>query len=259
MKNRLFFASALSIIGVLIIIWFIISLIPTDLNPKFAVSISKASKIGDFVGGFVGALFTLSGILLVYETLNLQRVEFSESQKIFIRQQFESTFFQMLNTHNNIVNAIDIRSENRNSKGEIVDSIIIFTSRDCFRHFYKQFKNEFRNPPKFDKDYVLSKYNVFYDKWEADLGHYFRHLYQILKYIDLYGPKEFKDKKIYTNILRATMSSNELLLLFYNALSKNGNEKFKPLLENYSFFNNIPLDKVIADEHLKFYDPKAFA
>ena len=47
-------------------------------------------------------------------------------------------------------------------------------------------------------------------------------------------------------MLRAQMSDYELGLVFYNCLSDNGIEKFKPLAEKYALFNNIR-DKVLQD------------
>src|SRR5215213_5051365 len=43
-----------------------------------------------------------------------------------------------------------------------------------------------------------------------------------------------KDKHLYTNLVRAQLSSYEIALTFYNCLSEMGREKFKPLVERYA-------------------------
>lgn len=43
----------------------------------------------------------------------------------------------------------------------------------------------------------------------------------------------------YMGILRATLSPYELVFLFYNDLSKYGNEKVKPLIEKYSILKSL--------------------
>ncbi len=76
--------------------------------------------------------------------------------------------------------------------------------------------------------------------------HYFRHLYQIVKFIDnskfLDKSDEIEERYKYTSILRATLSPYELIWLFYNCISLYGNQKFKPLIEKYSLLKNIRED-----------------
>lgn len=74
--------------------------------------------------------------------------------------------------------------------------------------------------------------------------HYFRHLYRIMTFIDestfLDKDSKYIDERYrYASILRATLSPYELVFLFYNGLSYNGNIKFKDLIEKYSLLNNL--------------------
>lgn len=98
-----------------------------------------------------------------------------------------------------------------------------------------------------------------YEEFEPKniLDHYFRYIYRIMKFIDeakfLEKPKILDNKRDFLNpdidyvderykymgILRATLSPYELVLLFYNDLSKYGNEKVKPLIEKYSMFKSL--------------------
>lgn len=76
------------------------------------------------------------------------------------------------------------------------------------------------------------------------LDHYFRYLYRIMRFVDEADFLESNTSVIterykYMGILRATLSPYELVFLFYNNLSKYGNEKVKPLIEKYSFFKSL--------------------
>ena len=80
------------------------------------------------------------------------------------------------------------------------------------------------------------------------LGHYYRHLYQMIKLIDEFdnnylGNKNLHiDKNSYASIIRAQLSSNEQLLLFYNSLSYIGEGWLRNnYLKNYKLLKNIPL------------------
>lgn len=80
------------------------------------------------------------------------------------------------------------------------------------------------------------------------LGRYYRHLFQIVKYVDgldddLYEEKNWKNEFI--GLLRSQMSDYEQVLLYYNAQSSIGaawNEKH--YIERYRLIKNIPFNIV---------------
>lgn len=64
------------------------------------------SAFGDFIGGFVGSLFSLSGFLLLVETFKAQRetmriqnqdIDFQHAA--MLQERFETTFFNLLQVH----------------------------------------------------------------------------------------------------------------------------------------------------------------
>lgn len=87
------------------------------------------------------------------------------------------------------------------------------------------------------------------------LGHYFRILYNILKFVD---ESDLLNKKHYTNIVRSQISTYEHILIFYNGLSENGAEKLKPLIEKYSFLNNMPINHLLHSSHTSSYTEMAY-
>jgi uncharacterized membrane protein len=99
---------------------------------------------------------------------------------------------------------------------------------------------------------VGERYESFYNE-ECDLlGHYFRLLYHLLKFIAESGipPQE---QIFYTRIIRAHLSNSELVLIFYNGISKHGVEKLFPLVDKYDLLQNINREKLRSPEDVKFY------
>lgn len=101
--------------------------------------------------------------------------------------------------------------------------------------------------------YSVTGYASYFD-------HYFRHLYRIVKFVDesplLAGG--FDDKYQYVSMVRAQLSRHELVWLFYNGLSDNGKDKFKPLIEKYSLLKNLRIELLAVEEHKNLYAPSAF-
>ncbi len=62
---------------------------------------------------------------------------------------------------------------------------------------------------------------------------------------------------MYVSLVRAQLSSHELLMLFYNCLSDYG-KKFKPLIPDYHFLKNMPTELLIKPSHKQLYDEAAY-
>jgi hypothetical protein len=85
------------------------------------------------------------------------------------RQNVEATFFQMLTLHNTIVNSIDLRlGGGKEMKG-----------RDCFQRFYADFRECFRQ-----SENINAAYRLFWDRRQQDLSHYFRYLFNVIRFVD---------------------------------------------------------------------------
>lgn len=226
-------------------------------------NVDKAGAFGDSFGiftslfsglAFVGIVFT---ILLQKEELGLQRKELTLTRNEMKNQvsatksmSFENTFFQMLRLHNDIVNEVDLR----------VKGIVSTSGRDCFTVFYSRLRDLYTyekdiDPNRSEPELLELAYTKFWDKNQSDLGHYFRYLYTIFKFVK---ESEISDKRLYTNIVRAQLSHQELLMLFYNCLNKFGVEKFKPLAEEFDIFNNLPVTILLARKHKDLFEPEAF-
>lgn len=181
--------------------------------------VGDPGRFGDMFGAinplFSGLAFAgvIYAILLQRFELGLQRDELEltrgelagqkeqlKVQNKTLRQQtFENTFFQLLRLHNDIVGAIDLRRES--------DQEVTAVGRDCFKVFYERFRKRWRKSPAAggsERERINNAYVAFYPGVEAELGHYFRSLYNIVKFID---GSVVDDKRLYTNLVRAQLPS----------------------------------------------------
>ena len=111
------------------------------------------------------------------------------------------------------------------------------------------------------KNKIKLGYALFYNQYE-NIGHYFRHLYQILRYIKdsedaeiaMYGNivKGKKEKKIrdnykqYAQFIQAQMSIDELYLLFYDSFLF---PKLQERLQYYGMLENLTIDNLANLSH----------
>ncbi|AKE15665.1 putative phage abortive infection protein [Bacillus cereus] len=87
-------------------------------------------------------------------------------------------------------------------------------------------------------------YEELYKRHEKIIGHYYRNLYRIVKLIqnttfdNESQERDNEEKRKYRGILRAQLSSFELLMLFYNISYSEKGEKFKELIAGVNFFDD---------------------
>lgn len=241
----------------------------------------ELNLLGDFTGGAVASIWSLAGLFLIYvaflgqkqQLLNQQleimysqlevkytrlelegqKMEMIDQNKTLRKQRFENTFFQLLRNHQDIVNDIDIRRAIKGT-GEMTVS---HSGRDCFKIFYTKFNSGIQSTMPLGK--ILEVYMNFYSDYQADLGHYYRNLYHILKFINTSKELKENERYQYSSLLRALLSSYELALIFYNGIGDYGVEFFKPLIEKFSLLKNIDPRLLISSDHMSFYDELAFA
>ncbi|CDS96373.1 putative phage abortive infection protein [Vibrio crassostreae] len=265
-----------SIIAIIVLVFSIVIAwyqYPMWIQMIFSNDVSEVSKramFGDSYGSlntlFSGLAFAgiITSIFLQSQELRetraeikAQKEEFELQTKAMNKQVFETTFFQLLQLHNEIVQSLQIEtgfSTNRKLvHGRDVFSILFnekFVSQDYEHEYYHQFDDS----EDFSDD-LNGHYLKFHRVYGHLVGHYFRNIYQILKYV---GQSTVEDKKFYSNLIRAQMSDYELGLLFYNCISDLGNTKFKLLIEEYEFFEHLHSLSSIEEHEIRMYVKKAY-
>ena len=219
---------------------------------------SRPSEIGDTLAGIAGALaflWIIVTVLLQSQELKEQREELkrnreeSEIMNQSLRLQiFESTFFSLLKTHNDIVNSIDLVKQNASGVQ------LTTTGRDCFNTFYNRLRSKYdQYKCNGDEEGLEIAYTFFWTRHQGELGHYFRFLYRAFKILD----ESEITEDYHIKLLRSQLSDQEMLLLFYNCVSLHG-KKFKTLAEKFALFDNMPLELLFNAGHTDLMNKSAF-
>lgn len=198
----------------------------------------KPSEMGDTLAGLFSALAFIWIIVTVFmqsRELNEQRKEFETMNATMADQLFETTFFQIIGTLNEIVSSIDLVDK----EGRVT------TGRDCFSVFYTRFNKNFRKlqEQNHPKDLEVA-YHRFWIEHQSELGHYFRFLFRAFHLLREKG----KTNTYHAKLLRSQLSDQELLLVFYNSLSEQG-KSFAEIATEFELYDNLPTVKLLETEH----------
>lgn len=118
-----------------------------------------------------------------------------------------------------------------------------------------------------------NKFIKYYGGHQYRLGHYFRHFYQAVNFVDEQRGLSYKKKYRYVKTLRAQLSTYEQALLFLNSLSSIGNiwelipnykpswiprvnsrrKKNKQLITKYNLIKNLPGETLYGIPFKYFY------
>jgi len=204
---------------------------------------------------------------LTRNEMELTRNEFVTQNDTIRIQRFENTFFQMLNLYNNQVESMKLTIESNKYEGksvfdgfrlELISKLrdeLVFINREKIKQFFDFSDKDLETLNTIPLENSLKIYNTIYGRNMNILAHYFRTVYHILKLIH---NTSGIDKSFYISIFRAQLSNSEQTLLLYNCLHENGKEKFKPLAEKYSFFQNINLSLLNNNNIINKFDKSAF-
>lgn len=118
-------------------------------------------------------------------------------------------------------------------------------------------------------DSYHNRYIKYYGGHQFRLGHYYRHLYQTVKFINSTTTIAYKEKYEYLKTLRAQLSTYEQAVLFLNSLSKMGetweiipeiNQELKgfnrqdfELITKYNLIKNLPGESIYGIHFKEFY------
>jgi hypothetical protein len=93
------------IIGITLLAYHFDKLLNLDyfINPfYYDFKTDVLGHFGDFIGGFLGTVLTAIATFFIYKTYISQKEELENQRKLIKQQQFENTFFNMLNVHNEL-------------------------------------------------------------------------------------------------------------------------------------------------------------
>lgn len=207
-----------------------LQLLAPDLLDIPASRLGFAGQLGDAFGVLSSLMATLAAVG-AWRAVVLQREDKKEART----RAFNDTFFSMLGHLNAIVASTDV-------PGKVGGERVVRESRDAFKSMLtrlrlgipsrKSSSGEYR---EIDLPLIQQAYLKFYDRYENDLGHYFRTVYQICRYVHDSGV----DKDFYFRVVRSQLSNSEQVLIMYNCAVGYGSKKFKPLVDQYGLLHNL--------------------
>lgn len=252
MRNAInLFLRALLVFSVVIGIYYLFVDFLISDNPYLPLSSKfRDGTFGDSFGS-LNALFSgmaFAGLVVTLfmqrKELSLQRLDLEEAKRNAAYQQIESQFYSMLTLQQSVVSSFDMKK-----KGEL-----LYSGRDCFKAWYRFFETEFRETisPEYRK--VDDAYEVMWLKYQGDLSLYFRSLYSVFRFI---SESHHPDALKFGGIVRSFLSDFELVILYYNCLSPQGNG-FKKYISEFKVFDNLDTNMLIGVDELDEFDARSF-
>ena len=241
--------------------------------------VAKAGTFGDtygFINAFVSglALFTVAVTLILQKrqlsvqeqelqantnALEEQKDEFVKQVELMREQSFDTRFFQLLRLLQTITDAIEVKHGQtyQRETGRIAFEVMYRNSLKGVGENSAHRIDRAVTPDEMTKEErledIAKQYGYFHDIHCNILGHFFRTLYHIVRYIDNAAIPD-DGKHFYTRLVRAQLSEHQLLLLFYNCLVEGlGYPKFYGLVEKYDLLQNMGRSELLASRDTRFY------
>lgn len=209
---------------------------------------SNTGQIGDTIGGVMGPFVAIAAAILTFLAFWVQYKANKQQRDDISLERFENNLFQLIQMQEEITNNLNFTS----SDGADELSYQVYNGRQIFSIIYNN-KKYFSDVTYWGLKSALEQKGIHVYESDKDiyiLDHYFRHLYRVFKYIDDSTIINKKEKYKYTSIMRASLSQYELIILFYNCLSKNGAGEFKRIIETYALFNNLRIELLATEKEL---------
>lgn len=262
-KTIYFLAWAFIGVGILLALMVLISVFNDGKISLGFLDWAYAEKISD-IFGVLAFLFTGAGTFAIFLTLIKQQEQFDEAQKQIVTQQFETTFFNMLQQMFSIKDSIKGEVDGKKLYGQEYLNCILLELKENYRLRLEKTpdvnaaldeighcKTPVSSKISMLKDELNVVYLETYNRYHAHLGHFFRYFYNLIKFtLDNRQNEKFKDGGKYIRLIQAQLSNDELGLIFCNsvsdkALNNDDENKIFCWLESYSFLENIDVKSLL--------------
>jgi hypothetical protein len=234
-------------------------------------------QFGDYLGGVVNPVVGLVSIGFLLFTLRSQQTELREQREQIAKQGFEQTLNTWLNSYRDAVHQVyfdraTLSEPVRFSGIRAIHEMLLvemedketpseFLVKKAAQHLQSirklsespEFHTRQKNaPPHLRKDVIselLRRRPLTRSGWHwwrrvyADNEMYFgmllRTLYTLIRWIDDHKAITWEQKWDYVSIVRARLSTPELVMLFFNHTDARG-KRFTAYVERYALLDNLP-------------------
>lgn len=273
------------IVSILLIIIYLTVIISSEsfnlldwnsINKSIANQFNK--NIGDFLWGTLGITLTFTATAFLFVTFKEQRHQLNITRQEADKVRFETTYFNILSMLKQVQDTVNSNIFIRlGDKG--VCNIIEYYS--YFIKFYQtklesdsnlktmsmQFRPLTANQSEIEqyRESIAAIYEQMVNESDCNIGYLYRYLFNAIKFVvdDPYNKEDEHARCRYLNLLQSQLSNEELCLLFYNALSKYGQDKdghlqFKKMLDFNNFLENIDQTFLLNANQYIFYPHTRF-
>lgn len=183
------------------------------------------AHFGDYFGGVVGTLFAIAGFVFLI-------LSFRRQLRDSYRAGFEETLFRMVDFQWQLLASLQPASPAPEARG--YDELMRFY-REIDRQILPFVNQLLESIPGRAVNLVQGSFARIYRRGFFHLGHYFRHLYWIFRFIDE-SQLSFGERSIYAKIVRARLSPAEIILLGLNGMTPDGT-KFRNYVIKYALLH----------------------
>ncbi len=261
--NFLAVCAALAVLAGFYIIFLFYRHVNNLPETDFGMQPDNLSIIGEFFGGTVGSIWALAGVILFYlaliyqrRELELQRQELKDTREILegqsitiAIQQFENTFFQLLNFHLEASRKIQTQQSGNGFE-------LIFNDFKKSVNGVKRKRKSDGSSSTLDDEVFENSFRTVYDSYKNTLSHYMESYKSLIYFID----EQSRNPEFYYNIIKPHLQEQEVLIQFYYFLFYKHDKKFISLAEKFSLLSKLN-QRAVADIdklHLGKLKPNAY-
>lgn len=198
---------------------------------------------GDGVAGFVGTIFTLSGVFMFFAALvdqqkaiQLQQTELKETREMFERQKFETTFFNLLQNHIVMTNELVLRNPANNQEEA--------KGRACFRVIWKEKLTQHLDKSN-PVETLMETYTNrrFRETYLNEINHYFNNFYRLMEYAAEYNPVKNPTPEKFVRLVKDQLSLFELNVILLHQRTGLFSGEIAHWTEDYDLFSMLRSEK----------------
>jgi len=180
--------------------------------------------------------------------LDKQEQNIEQQRQATYKQSFESTFFQLFNSFNQITNALEMEVVS-NEHDPQKKSSWTRRGRDVFESLLARLtelrnRNEAQAQSSPDLKLISGERGYLFEAWIRlaaehgdDIGRYYRSFYLLMSFIDDAAITD-AEKRMYAKIVRSQLSRSESTLLALNFFSGECSDEFRSVVTKYGMLKN---------------------
>jgi hypothetical protein len=236
-------------------------LVPLLVNRPEVVDFVRTGPIGDTVSDIMGPLISIASVSMMFLAFYMQYIANKLVNKQFERGQFETRFFELLKMHkeNSFIILNSLRGgEDEALEGEPLEIYQLRRFEIIVNRLHKAYERKKKLPDEEGKHPRTVFTEVWSARWEDSFGHYFRHLFRLVRFVASRDFLTYEQKRGYLRIVRASLSTYEQIFLYYDWLSGDGlkwEEGENRYFSDYRVIHNINPELLIPDLDIREMSP----